>query len=484
MTVRAPEQATRSQHVYVPRNLPEEAVGVDHLRLHLSGELHTKSPRTRKRMRRMLMRNLQAALDRHAPGHRVHDTDNPLTLTGPDPDAAARAAAQVFGIHRVSRVHPIPFGSLDELADAVADRARRSVEARVFAVRCRRRGRHPFSSEDVMRAIGARLYPASRGVNLHAPEVEVRVEVDGPVVYLVTQTWAGPSGLPLGAQERSLALLSGGYDSAVAAWMLMRRGSPVHFLHFKLECSASEHALVLAHLIGERWAHGTSPVFWMMDFRPIKDAIVAHVDSRLRQVVLKQLMVAAADRLAARLGIHALITGDAVGQVSSQTLSHLAAIDQYANRSVVRPLAGALKDEIIERARHIGTEDVSARAKEVCDISDGPVAVFARWSRLERAHEQLPADLVDAVLETTTVTAVADWMPGGDPVRVTASAPEGVPMVLPGEPVPERGPVAFSSVRAVHLASRLARAGRQVHLVVHEGEAADGDTPDDGVGLG
>ncbi len=248
--------------------------------------------------------------------------------------------------------------------------------------------------------------------------------------------------------------------------MLLRRGSPVEFVHFRLECSASEHAMLVAQTLAERWCSGYDPVLWMVDFQPIKELLLTTVDPLLRQVVLKQLMVAVADALADRLGIHALVTGDAVGQVSSQTISHLAAIDGYASRTVLRPLAGALKDEIIDRARQIGTEAISARANEVCDLSDGPVAVTARWARLERTHKRLPPGLVDAALASTTVLALSDWYPGAEFLPVVNDPPDGVPICVATKALPPEGPVALQGAQAAAVASRLARAGRRVWVVL------------------
>ncbi|MGM0575877.1 MAG: tRNA sulfurtransferase [Myxococcota bacterium] len=455
---------------------PEDTrLAEDHLLVHPSGEIHIKSKRTRRRFRRLLVQRMKAALAEGAPEARILGNAPRLAIAGGHLERAARVASSVFGVHRITEVTPIRYASLDDLADRVADLTRDRIRGRLFAVRCRRRGNQGWTSEDAMRTIGARLYEDSRGVDLDHPEEEVRVEVYQDVAYLVTATHPGPSGLPLGAQEPSLGLVSGGFDSPVAAWMMMRRGSPVDFLHFKLECSVSEHALVVAHALYERWARGTAPLFWMVDFQPIRQALLDHVESRLRQVVLKQLMIATADALAERLGVHALVTGEAVGQVSSQTVSHLAAIDSYCHRAILRPLSGLLKEEIIARARRIGTEDISARAKEVCDLSDGPVAVSAKWSALAEAHDRLPAHLVEAALESLTVCALPDWFPGTPFVPVTAEPPDGVPVLGASDPIPPEGPFALVGRDRAQAASRLAARGRDVRLILPRPEAAPDD---------
>ena len=441
----------------------------DHLLVHRGAELHIKSARTRRRFERALVHHLSATLAKRAPDARLVRRRQRLHVLADDLERAALAAADTFGVHRVTHVRPVTYSSLDDLAAQVGDLMRERVRGRSFAVRTRRRGHQGWTSEEANRTIGGALYDAARKVDLTSPEVTVQVEVYPEVAHVVLQTWRGPDGLPIGTQERALSLISGGFDSPVASWQMLRRGCVLDYIHFKLECSQSEHALSVAHLLWERWGGGTRPVFYRVDFQPIKEALLAHVDSRVRQVVLKRMMFATADGLAGRLGMHALVTGEALGQVSSQTLSHLAAIDQFCHRTVLRPLAGALKQEIIDRARAIGTEAISARAVEVCDLSDGPVNVTARWAQLARAQDALPEGLVEAALERLEVIALPDWMPGAPFVPVLAVAPEGVPLIDArdtDDQLPPEGPVALCGPRAADLASRLSKEGRDVTVVL------------------
>ncbi|MGH9052775.1 MAG: tRNA sulfurtransferase [Acidimicrobiia bacterium] len=435
--------------------------------LTLSPEIHLKSSRTRRRFRRVLAANLEAALAAQAPGARLQVEWDRWRIEGGDEERVTRAAARTFGVQRALIVRPLPVESLGQLAESVAQLTRDRVAGQTFAVRVHRRGEHEWRSIDAEREIGTRLLAASAGVDLSDPQVEVSVRVAGQQAFLVARTVEGPSGLPLGTQGRVLVLLSGGFDSAVAAWMMMRRGTPVDFVHFTLDCAQGEHALAVAQELHRLWGYGSRPLAHLVDFQEAKEVLQAEVDPRLRQVVLKQLMMTAADRLAARHRILALVTGESVGQVSSQTLEHLAAIDRASTRSVLRPLAGFTKQEIIDRAKLVGTHDLSARAREVCDLSGGPVAVAARPNQLERAVAGLPEGLVDGLLEERHVVAVEDWRPGEALVPVVSEGPVGVPLVeLNGlEKLPEDGPVAVSGRRAPHVASRLHGRGRAVWVV-------------------
>ncbi|MDQ4131146.1 MAG: THUMP domain-containing protein [Actinomycetota bacterium] len=442
--------------------------GDEVLLVSLAGEIHVKSARTRGRFQRMFCHNLERALDRLAPGSRLEPVGGGrLLLTPTDLAAAVEAARTTFGCHRVERARALAWndgaggGSLEELAERVAEAARASVAGRTFAVRVRRRGDHPWGSPDAQRLIGDILRPLSCGVDLDAPEVEVRVLVLGPRAWVVEEAWAGPGGMPLGTQDRCLALLSGGFDSPVAAWMVMRRGSRADFLHVRLDCAQTEQALAVAYELWRRWGSGSSPLVWVVDFAQVKQALLELVPPRLRQVLLKQLMFSAADLVARDLGIPALVTGESIGQVSSQTLHHLAEIDPFCTRTVLRPLVGFDKEEIIARSRTIGTHGLSLRAQEVCDLAGGPVAVAARRPTLARAQASLPDGLVAAAVVARRVIALEHWVPGMEAVPVVDVPPTGVPVVRASESVPESGPVAVTGRGAVRVASRLSAAGRK-----------------------
>jgi tRNA uracil 4-sulfurtransferase len=430
----------------------------------VSGEVHTKSPRTQRSFRRTLGANLRDALAGQ-PGAVVGHWGRYYLVTGAAPQQTGPAAAGVFGVRRTAEVRRLDAGSLDDLVDQVAALAADRVAGRTFGVRVRRRGRHPWRSADAERAIGSRLENGAAGVDLTTPDVWVRVEVADGTALLVERAWEGPGGLPLGTQGRSLALFSGGFDSPVAAWMAMRRGSPTDFVHFTMDCAQSDHAIAVARDLWRRWGAGSRPVMWLVEFRDVSAALSERVPSRLRQVVLKQLMFDAADHLSARTGHEALVTGEALGQVSSQTLRHLSLIDAACSRLVLRPLVGLDKDEIVDWARRIGTETLSARAKEVCNLADGPVATNASEDAVARARSMVPADHALRAADAARVVSVADWAPGLDPVPVVAAAPDGVPVRDATGDLPPDGPVALRGRRAPHVATRLAATGRAVWVL-------------------
>jgi tRNA uracil 4-sulfurtransferase len=432
----------------------------------VGGEVYVKSDRTHRRFLKRLRANLDAALAREQLAADVRPLDRGrMLIETPDIAAVGEVVARTFGIHRVNEGVPVAARTLDELVDAVADRARERVAGRTFAVRVRRSGAHTWGSMDAARDIGTRLLGASRGVDLDNPEVEVHVIVIDDRAWVLEESRDGPGGLPLGTQEPVLSLLSGGFDSPVAAWMMMRRGCPVEFLHVRLECAQADHALAVAHELWRRWGAGTSPLAWVVDFTGVKEAIEERVPPRLRQVVLKQLMFSAADAIAASRDIPALVTGEAIGQVSSQTLHHLAEIDRMCDRTVLRPLAGYEKNEIVERAHAIGTGGLSARAHEVCDLAGSRVAIAAERRTLERAHGQLPTELVRDAVRGRTVIALDSWMPGGDLVAVVEKPLDDVPVVHADDADGITGPAVITGERAAHVASRLHQHGHEVWVL-------------------
>jgi thiamine biosynthesis protein ThiI len=378
----------------------------------LSGEIHLKSRRTKRRFQRVVSHNAAAALG--IPAGRVQALgSNRLMVEGSVADSDLARLTRVFGIDHVERAVRVASGDLDDITPAVVDHWFDRTATGTFAVRVRRTGNQSWRSGDAERQIGTALDRPTNRVDLKHPDHFVAVRVEGDRTWITTDRLQGPKGLPVGTQEPVMTLLSGGFDSVVAAWMLLSRGCASEFVHFSLDCAQADHAVAVADGLANRWAPGLDPTVHLVDFQPIKDAIRSSVDARLRQVTLKVLMARTAAELARRREIGALVTGDSLGQVSSQTLTHLRAVDAESPLPILRPLLGLDKDEIIDRARRIGTAELSARAKEVCDLSDGlPVAVDAEPFRVALAAGTVDEALVGIAADTVTTFQLSEWFPG------------------------------------------------------------------------
>jgi thiamine biosynthesis protein ThiI len=155
------------------------------------------------------------------------------------------------------------------------------------------------------------------------------------------------------------------------------------------------------------------PTVHLVEFQPVKDALIEHVDPKMRQVALKVMMARAASAVASDEGITALVTGDALGQVSSQTLPHLVAVSEASDVPILRPLVGLPKQSIIDLARIVGTAELSARAQEVCDLSEGhPVATKASQTAIDASVDRIPDMVMADALATRKSFKLADWSPG------------------------------------------------------------------------
>jgi len=381
----------------------------------LSGDIFLKSRRTQPRMIKRLLASLQLALDEagcDAPLERLGSHRFALDPGERSAEVVERAT-RVFGVASVDEMEEIAAGDLDHLAFEIARLTRARVSGRTFGVRVKRRGTHSWKSYDLASKSGSLLVEAGGTVNLDDPQEPVDVMVLDDRAFLVVAHHRGPGGLPVGTQEPVLCLISGGFDSVVAAWMMMSRGCPVEFVHFTLSCSQSDHAVAVARSLWERWGYGTEPTVHVVEFQPVKEALLEHVDVRMRQVALKVLMARAASEIAEERGILALLTGDAMGQVSSQTLPHLVAVSEASDVPIFRPLLGLPKQDIIDYARRIGTAEMSARAQEVCDLSGGrPVATGARPEKVAASVKDIPEFLMNDAISTRKVFLLKDWFPG------------------------------------------------------------------------
>lgn len=297
---------------------------------------------------------------------------------GPTEDTSvlARACTKIFGIANVSpacRVASDP----DRIAEAGCRIIGQALahypgEERVpFRVTVRRADKHfPLQSTDYQRELGGRVYrnfPRLQ-VDLENAMLDLGVEIRAEGTFLFLEKLAGAGGLPVGVEGRVLSLLSGGIDSPVASWAMMKRGCRVDFVHFDARpftgTGSLEKVRTLARLLGE-WQGGHR-----LTVVPFADCQVAMKDlpkPQYRTLIYRRFMLRIAARIAARTGALALVTGDSLGQVASQTLPNLAVVDDARGAlPVMRPLIGQDKQETIARAKEIGTYDVSIRPFEDC----------------------------------------------------------------------------------------------------------------------
>jgi thiamine biosynthesis protein ThiI len=313
----------------------------------------------------------------------------------------------VFGLANFSMATSVP-PAYDAIEAAILrDLPHR--EPASFRVKVRRVDkRFPIPSPEIERRLGARIV-AARGwaVDLHDPALTVGVEILPGEAFCHFGKEPGAGGLPTGTGGRLVALLSGGIDSPVAAWRMMRRGCSVSFVHFHgapfHSRASQDKARQLVHHLCRFQLQAT---LHLVPFGEIQRQVTLTVPGALRTVVYRRLMLRIAALVAERIGAHGLITGDVVGQVASQTLENMAAASAGVPLPIFRPLVGMDKDEITSQAVRLGTFDLSIQPDEDCCTLFTPrhPITRARLDEIDAAEHCLPAgELVEIALRQSAV---------------------------------------------------------------------------------
>ena len=315
--------------------------------------------------------------------------------------------AQVPGVARVSLAY---LCGLDErqYCDAAVRALGEAGEFETFKVHARRSATtYELHTLDIHQLVGGVLCDAfpSKKVKMHDPDVTVFVLVVQGSVYVYASSRVGVGGLPVGTAGKVVTLLSSGFDSPVATWMVGRRGAicvPVHFSGRPMTSDTSEwlcrdivEALKPAGLIGR---------LYVVPFGERQREISLAVPQSLRIITYRRVMLSVAERIAEIEGAKALVTGESLGQVASQTLENITAVNEVVSMPVLRPLIGSDKMEIMRRAEQIGTHDISAQSAEDCCTLFMPRrpetharmdAVHEAWDSFD--HDAMIAELVDTV---------------------------------------------------------------------------------------
>ena len=312
----------------------------------------------------------------------------------PAPETARDRVARVFGVASVTVAFRTP-----STLDAMKALLERLLEGRAFAsfrITARRAFKtYPMTSVDLNRALGAFvLERVPTRVDLEHAAQEILVEVLPAETYISLDRAEGPGGLPVGTAGTVAALLSGGIDSPVAAWRMMKRGCRVIFVHFHsvpyLPATSQAKARALVERLST-WQYDSR--LHLVPFGEIQREVVLSVPPPLRVVVYRRLMVRIAEVLARRSGAAALVTGESLGQVASQTLENIARIDEAATLPVLRPLIGMDKLEITAEAQRLGTFEVSIEPDADCCTLFTPTHPSTRATAAEVAAAESRLDL-------------------------------------------------------------------------------------------
>lgn len=314
---------------------------------------------------------------------------------------------KVPGVARVSLAHECP-RDLAEYSQAAIVSLGEAGSFSTFKVHAHKSSTdYPVHTLDINRQVGAALCEAfpDKKVDVHNPDVTVHVNVVQGSVYVYAVSERGAGGLPVGTAGKVVTLLSSGFDSPVATWMLGRRGAicvPIHFSGRPMVSDTSEW--LTQDIVKALAPSGVVGRLYVVPFGARQREISLAVDQKLRIITYRRVMFSVAERIARIEGAKALVTGESLGQVASQTLENIAAVDETVSMPVLRPLIGSDKQEIIERAQQIGTYDISCQTAPDCCTLFMPRRpethakrdeVHEAWDSFD--HEAMIEDLVDHI---------------------------------------------------------------------------------------
>lgn len=383
------------------------------------GEIALKDSWTRQSWERILKSNIAFCLHRAGVDHRISGSEGRIFIHTQDM-RAVEIAAQVFGVVSVSSAQTVP-SNLDDISRAAVQTAldgmERAMQAgsavRTFAIRPRRFG-VPFSSVEIGRKAGEAVRLATGAtVNLNDPQLEIFVEARREGTYIFTDVVPGLGGLPMGSQGRMLALISGGIDSPVAAWMMMRRGCPISLLHFDSRPYADsiDQSKRCAEVLAE-WTCGRKINFITIPIRRGIERIQMHYP-RATCILCRRLMYRVAAQVMESERALGLVTGYSLGQVASQTAENILAEQAAIGVPVYHPLIAMDKSEIINLARKIGTYDVTMETKSCTAVPNKPMT-RARREEILQAEEDLDLVNIARALACEMTVSRIGYEPGSE----------------------------------------------------------------------
>lgn len=370
-------------------------------------EITIKSRPVRTRFIRQLAKNIRAVMRDLDPDLVVDgvwdNIDVETRLTEPKVLAELKERlTRIPGIGQFLEVNEYPLGDFDDIVAKCKTHFGHLLPGKIFAVRCKRGGKHSFSSMDVDRYVGSQLRRqcGAAGISLKEPEVTVRIEIRNQLLYVIHSQHEGLGGYPLGAIEQTVVLMSGGFDSTVAAYQMIRRGMISHFCFFNLGGRAHELGVMeVAHYLWSKYASSHRVLFISVPFEEVLGEILGKVDNSHMGVVLKRMMLRAATQVAENLHIDALVTGEAISQVSSQTLPNLSVIDRATDMLVLRPLVSAHKQDIIDTAEQIGTAEFAKHMPEYCGVISVNPTTRAKHDRVVYEESQIDMTVLERALQ-------------------------------------------------------------------------------------
>ena len=373
----------------------------DTIIIRYGGEIGIKGDWTRRAYERRLQNNIENVLKHY----KIRYTDilkkyGRLYLKTSLTKESAEKLSKVFGISSLSPAF--------ETTPKISDLVKKSLfiassvlhRGNAFAIRCRRVGDHPYTSLDICREVGHQILNVlsefNLSVDLGNPDVEVGIEIREDKAFIYTKTIKGVGGLPLGTQPKAVCLLSGGIDSPVACWLIMKRGCPIVPIYFDntsfTDESTTQRALNTAKVLFN-WAIGFQRRMYVVPYGQILTEFKEKCNERLTCILCKRMMYRIAERIADMEGAEGIVTGDAIGEQASQTLQNLRVLTSAAVKYPIhRPLLGFDKMETEQIARKIGTYEISTQRAKECTAVPRKPTTSTNPEKILEAEKELNID--------------------------------------------------------------------------------------------
>ena len=301
--------------------------------------------------------------------------------------------------------------TLDDIKVEVNRYMSKEILDKTFVVRAKRVGTQDFKSTNIEQTVGGYMLAqnSTKGVDLRTAEVTINLELEHSKLNIITKRYEGLGGFPLGTQGEIISLMSGGFDSTVASYLSIKRGLKTHYLFFNLGGIAHEIGVKqVAWYLWNKFASSHNAKFITINFEDVVGQIFKDISPSYMGVILKRLMVQAAQKVANELEIDALITGESVAQVSSQTLRNLSLIDSASDILILRPLAFMSKPEIIDIASKIGTKKFAEAMPEYCGvISQNPVTAGS-FDRVEKEAKAFDYTVLEEAIKNRKIKNIKD----------------------------------------------------------------------------
>jgi len=374
------------------------------------GEIGTKG-KNRRQFERKLKDNMKAGLKATCPGSYVEIRTVrgriviELSKIGRESlDSMKEVLRNTFGL-----VYFAPATRMEqkkEILEAAALELVKTLPGESFRITTRRSDPNiPLSTQKMNEEIGAAVVEKfGKKVNLTQPDVNCHIDLVEDSAFVYAHRIDGFGGLPVGMGGKVLSMISGGIDSPVATWQMMKRGAFINYLHFHSVPYTSDASIKkVLDVIKVFQKHQLRATLFLAELAPIQEEVIEKCHEKYRIILYRRFMFRIAEALAKREGAHAVITGESLGQVASQTIENMETIEAVTSMPILRPLVGMDKQEIVNRSKEIGTYDISILPDEDCCAYFQPKqpATKATVEQLQKAEENLDVEaLVEGALDS------------------------------------------------------------------------------------